>query len=364
MRKKSAKVLDDSRSNSVILEVYGNTTNISLSPIWHVFPKEMDPKFRICFDFYKNSSYRDFYEKNVKKIEVKCKVYDKPEKFSYLKDCAYDNYTNEITLPEVSPSIKNDIALDNIKVDLTCQIQYSGKQCMYCEFTYNQPIILRMKPRIHAAGTTIILVAIVALLLTSTTAVICYRKKKTEIGMESVASFSKQSPTMFWEENPAYSSDNSLDEFDGGSLYPKWLQDRIDMIYDAKCIKKEKKLGQGHFGTVFEGKIRLGNAVYVPLLYLDKSYLFSLSNQELIEKNNKSSSKELDNIKHICFRYPVAIKSPKYNTEREIEEFLEEVKSMLEINAYHENIVNLQGITCQVSAIEDDVVNVRSFDIT
>ena len=63
------------------------------------------------------------------------------------------------------------------------------------------------------------------------------------------------------------------------------------------------------------------------------------------------------------FRYPVAIKSPKYNTEREIEEFLEEVKSMLEINAYHENIVNLQGITCQVSAIEDDVVNVRKFDI-
>ena len=60
----------------------------------------------------------------------------------------------------------------------------------------------------------------------------------------------------------------------------------------------------------------------------------------------------------------MAIKSPKYNTEREIEEFLEEVKSMLEINAYHENIVNLQGITCQVSTIEDDVVNVRNFDIT
>ena len=36
---------------------------------------------------------------------------------------------------------------------------------------------------------------------------------------------------------------------------------------------------------------------------------------------------------------------------------------MLEINEYHENIVNLQGITCQVSAIEDDVVNVRKFDI-
>ena len=79
---------------------------------------------------------------------------------------------------------------------------------------------------------------------------------------------------MFWEENPDYSSDNSLDEFDGGSLYPNWLQDHIDMIYDPKCIKKEKKLGQGHFGTVFEGKIRLGNAVYVQFLYLDKSYFY------------------------------------------------------------------------------------------
>ena len=80
--------------------------------------------------------------------------------------------------------------------------------------------------------------------------------------------------------------------------------------------------------------------------------------------NNEYLSKQSHKIQYICFRYPVAIKSPKYNTEREIEEFLEEVKSMLEINSYHENIVNLQGITCQVSAIEDDVVNVRSFVIT
>ena len=45
------------------------------------------------------------------------------------------------------------------------------------------------------------------------------------------------------------------------------------------------------------------------------------------------------------FRYPVAIKCPKSSTNREIDEFLEEAKSMLEINAYHDNIVNLQGMT-------------------
>ena len=44
-------------------------------------------------------------------------------------------------------------------------------------------------------------------------------------------------------------------------------------------------------------------------------------------------------------RYPVAIKSPTSTNESEIDAFLEEAKSMLEINAYHENIVNLQGIT-------------------
>ena len=47
----------------------------------------------------------------------------------------------------------------------------------------------------------------------------------------------------------------------------------------------------------------------------------------------------------VNFRYPVAIKKPKVNTQNEVNVFLEEVKSMLEINAYHENIVNLQGIT-------------------
>ena len=48
-------------------------------------------------------------------------------------------------------------------------------------------------------------------------------------------------------------------------------------------------------------------------------------------------------------RYPVAIKSSKTAMAREIEEFLDEAKSMLEIDAYHENIVNLQGIAYQMS---------------
>ena len=41
----------------------------------------------------------------------------------------------------------------------------------------------------------------------------------------------------------------------------------------------------------------------------------------------------------------MAIKTPKSNTLNEMNVFLDEVKSMLEIKGHHDNIVNLQGIT-------------------
>ena len=52
----------------------------------------------------------------------------------------------------------------------------------------------------------------------------------------------------------------------------------------------------------------------------------------------------------ICyFRFTVAIKHPHAKTDgnfdtEEMQMFLEEAKSMLEIGEYHENIVNLQGV--------------------
>ena len=45
--------------------------------------------------------------------------------------------------------------------------------------------------------------------------------------------------------------------------FPDWLQNRKEMIYATSCIEIGKRLGDGNFGVVFEGKIRLGNAVYV-----------------------------------------------------------------------------------------------------
>ena len=49
-----------------------------------------------------------------------------------------------------------------------------------------------------------------------------------------------------------------------------------------------------------------------------------------------------------------------------VNEFLEEVKSMLEINAYHDNIVNLQGITFKTirRMIEPVVEGIATIDVS
>ena len=66
------------------------------------------------------------------------------------------------------------------------------------------------------------------------------------------------------------------------------------------------------------------------------------------------------------YRYPVAIKVPKNNARMEVNEFLEEVKSMMKINAYHDNIVNLQGITFKTirRMIEPVVEGIATIDVS
>ena len=65
------------------------------------------------------------------------------------------------------------------------------------------------------------------------------------------------------------------------------------------------------------------------------------------------------------FRYPVAIKCIRSSatkrmsaTRAEQNALLEEAKSMLEINKYHDNIVNLQGIAYEKSNQDDGVIEV------
>ena len=65
----------------------------------------------------------------------------------------------------------------------------------------------------------------------------------------------------------------------------------------------------------------------------------------------------------MSFRYPVAIKCARVKSDADVANFLDEVKSMLEINDYHENIVNLQGITYKTSTRESSSLGVNVDDI-
>ena len=72
------------------------------------------------------------------------------------------------------------------------------------------------------------------------------RPKVTEIEMRS---------------NDLYRRDETLKSFDRKSNLPEWLKERKEVIFSKNSIVKGKQLGEGQFGTVFEGKLFQGNAV-------------------------------------------------------------------------------------------------------
>ena len=61
----------------------------------------------------------------------------------------------------------------------------------------------------------------------------------------------------------------------GEPIIPEWLSSTPDMFYPPSLLTKGKGLGKGNFGAVFEGKLSLGNAVYVSVLFLPLIIIFS-----------------------------------------------------------------------------------------
>ena len=59
------------------------------------------------------------------------------------------------------------------------------------------------------------------------------------------------------------------------------------------------------------------------------------------------------------FRFPIAIKSPNFGNVDGIEQCLDEAKTMLEIDSYHDHIVNLQGVTYNWNSIDGIFSEVR-----
>ena len=58
-------------------------------------------------------------------------------------------------------------------------------------------------------------------------------------------------------------------------------------------------------------------------------------------------------------RFFIAIKSPINVDAQEIQLFLDEAKSMLQIGEYHNHIVNLQGIAYEVNDQDNQLAKVR-----
>ena len=58
--------------------------------------------------------------------------------------------------------------------------------------------------------------------------------------------------------------------------------------------------------------------------------------------------------------FPIAIKSPHVMDDHGIKLCLDEAKTMIEIDSYHDHIVNLQGVTYSLDSLSDKFTDVST----
>ena len=63
------------------------------------------------------------------------------------------------------------------------------------------------------------------------------------------------------------------------------------------------------------------------------------------------------------YRFPIAVKNPRNLSTDQIEIFLDETKSMLELGTYHDHIVNLQGISLLLDNENKKLMKVKDSEI-
>ena len=64
------------------------------------------------------------------------------------------------------------------------------------------------------------------------------------------------------------------------------------------------------------------------------------------------------------YRFPIAVKNPRNFSNDQIEVFLDETKSMLELGTYHDHIVNLQGISFVIDNETKKLMKVKDNEIS
>ena len=245
---------------------------------WTIHLNDLWDDFRTCFDFRQDYlNHSTYYENNILSITTKCGFHD----INLDESCTVKN-DNNITLVEIESS-KNmtDMNREKIELFLKCTLshkeidgaingaaEYRFLQIVELDNGINNDLNSTSKTPIPNASTSmpikpastsmIVTIVTVITILFLTASVILYYKRKTSynnIGGE-------------WAENPNYSESNSFIEENEDQILPNWLLERNEMIYDTNCIEKGRQLGHGNYGAVFEGKIRLGNAVYIFYLCL------------------------------------------------------------------------------------------------
>ena len=225
---------------------------------WNIYKNDMSSQFLNCFDW--NHTH---YEYGLKS-NAGCQLHRNKSmdaEFQNLK-CKLSNNSDVMKMDIIAHSSSNKLSIlkKDIRVDIMCEIKASNWRRP--KYGFAQPVLLQYssdKSEINSAEASGIIIAVVVFLVLSSAIVVYYRKEAKKKQMNTISNLT---PTkMKWEENPNFSESDSSDEVDGDPLLPKWLLDRNEMIYDTACIEKGRRLGGGNFGDVFEGKIRLGNAM-------------------------------------------------------------------------------------------------------
>ena len=62
---------------------------------------------------------------------------------------------------------------------------------------------------------------------------------------------------------------------------------------------------------------------------------------------------------NLFLRFPIAIKTPISLDPKELDTMLDEAKNMIQLEKYHDHIVNLQGLTCEVNKGNHHLSTVR-----
>ena len=92
---------------------------------------------------------------------------------------------------------------------------------------------------------------------------LCIKNKSYNKTKQQLVAF-RGHPNGTWVDNPQFLStvsSSSQPTTEEDDMFPEWMRNKKDMIYNMTCITFGKELGQGQFGTVFQAKIQLSNAV-------------------------------------------------------------------------------------------------------